>query len=233
MKNIMNIITNNKKIIIRSIIVFLIFTYSFYLKLIPIKVFNLDINNISTEMNVLLSTFSSILLVFIFFFIYRKDLIKEFHIFKKNLANNLDIGLRYWFLGLVIMVVSNLIISYFFNSNGAENENIVQSFIKYLPGIMLINAGLLAPFNEEIVFRKTLYDVFKNKWVFAFFSFLFFGGAHVLGGTTLVDYLYIIPYGALGGAFALAYYETKSIFTSMSFHMFHNITLVLVSILFI
>ena len=51
-----------------------------------------------------------------------------------------------------------------------------------------------------------------------------------MGGTSLVDYLYIIPYGALGGAFALAYYETKTVFTSMSFHMIHNIILVLMSI---
>ena len=96
--------------------------------------------------------------------------------------------------------------------------------------MMILTAGVLAPFNEEIVFRKTLYDIFDNKWLFAFFSFLLFGGAHVMGGTSLVDYLYIIPYGALGGAFALAYYETKTVFTSMSFHMIHNIILVLMSI---
>ena len=48
---------------------------------------------------------------------------------------------------------------------------------------------------------------------------------------TLVDVLYIIPYGALGGAFALAYYDTDTIFTSMTMHMIHNIVLSLVSII--
>ena len=128
------------------------------------------------------------------------------------------------------MMVSNLIITYVFHANGANNENAVQQLIEYFPAMMILTAGVLAPFNEEIVFRKTLYDIFDNKWLFAFFSFLLFGGAHVMGGTSLVDYLYIIPYGALGGAFALAYYETKTVFTSMSFHMIHNIILVLMSI---
>ena len=230
MTNIKKIFNSKRNAIIKFIIVFLIFTYSFYFKLIPIKLLGLNTNNISGEMSVLLSTFSSCVLVFIFYIIYRKDLVHEFKIFKKDLWNNIDIGLKYWLLGLFIMMVSNLLISFLFNTNGANNENIVQSFIKYLPAIMLIDAGLLAPFNEEIVFRKTLFDLFKNKWVFAFFSFLLFGGAHVVGGTSLIDYLYIIPYGALGGAFALAYYETKTIFTSMSFHMFHNIALVLLAI---
>ena len=96
---------------------------------------------------------------------------------------------------------------------------------------MVIIAGFIAPFNEEIVFRKTLKDVFKNKWVFAFLSFLLFGGAHVIGeATTLIDYLYIIPYGALGGAFALAYHDTDTIFTSLTLHMVHNLVLSLLSI---
>ena len=230
MNKIINILKDKKFFIIRFLIVFIIFTYAVYFQLIPIKLLNIDINNISGEMSVLLSAFSSIILVFILYFIYRKDLKREFKIFKKDIIGNLDIGFKYWFLGLVIMMVSNLIITYVFHANGANNENAVQQLIEYFPAMMILTAGVLAPFNEEIVFRKTLYDIFDNKWLFAFFSFLLFGGAHVMGGTSLVDYLYIIPYGALGGAFALAYYETKTVFTSMSFHMIHNIILVLMSI---
>ena len=46
---------------------------------------------------------------------------------------------------------------------------------------------------------------------------------------SIVDYLYIIPYGVLGGAFALAYSKTESVFTSMTFHMLHNTALFLLS----
>ena len=130
------------------------------------------------------------------------------------------------------MMVSNLIITYVFKAGGAGNENAVQEMIKSLPWLMVIDAGILAPFNEEIVFRKTLKDVFSNKWIFILGSFLLFGGAHVLGNVnTWVDCLYIIPYGALGGAFAFAYSKTDTVFTSMSMHMIHNLILVVFSII--
>ena len=58
-----------------------------------------------------------------------------------------------------------------------------------------------------------------------------FGGAHVIDSAkTFIDILYIIPYGALGGAFALAYYDTDTIFTSMTMHMIHNLILCIISV---
>ena len=45
----------------------------------------------------------------------------------------------------------------------------------------------------------------------------------------MIDYLYIIPYGVLGGAFAIAYSKTESVFTSMTFHMLHNTAIFLLS----
>lgn len=52
------------------------------------------------------------------------------------------------------MITSNLILLTIFKAGGANNENIVQTMIKALPWLMIIDAGLIAPFNEEIVFRK-------------------------------------------------------------------------------
>jgi membrane protease YdiL (CAAX protease family) len=97
---------------------------------------------------------------------------------------------------------------------------------------MMVEAGFLAPFTEEIVFRKTLKDAIgKYKWLFMVLSFLLFGGAHVIGNaTSWVDYLYIIPYGSLGAAFALSYYKTDTIFTPMSMHIVHNLILTIISI---
>lgn len=216
------------KLIIKGIIVFLLFNYG---AIIPIKLFKLNTYNIDTKMEILLSSLFSICYFAIFFFIYRKDLRKEWKIFRKDIMGNLDVGIKYWAIGLIVMVTSNVILTFFFHSGGANNENTVQEMIKVLPWLMFITAGFIGPFNEEIVFRKTLKDVFKNKWVFAALSFLLFGGAHVIDtATNIVDFLYIIPYGALGGAFALAYHETDTIFTSLSLHMAHNIFLSLLSI---
>lgn len=225
----------NKKIIInilKGLFVYLIFKFSVLLQYIPIILFKLDINNLSNKMQVVLSTFSSFILLLLLLLIYNKSLKDEFLIFKKNLLKNIDTGFKAWFIGLLIMMISNYILLTVFKTNGANNENIVQSLIKALPWLMLIDTGFIAPVNEEIVFRKTLKDIFKNKWLFIGASFLIFGAVHVIGAATcLTDYLYIIPYGALGGAFAYAYYKTSTIYTSIFMHMFHNTILTLISIL--
>ena len=221
------------KKIIRSIFTYFLCFYSTIFQYLAIVLFKLDINKLhgNYKVAVLLSTFSSFCVFIILFLLYRKDLVSEFRKFKKDLIINLDTGLACWFLGLIIMVCMNLLLVYVFKSNGATNENEVQKLISAFPLVMALDVCLLAPFNEEVVFRKAIYDVFKNKYIFIILSFLIFGGAHVLGSAkTLVDYLYIIPYGALGGMFAIAYSKTDTVFTSMTFHIFHNTILFLISV---
>ena len=181
---------------------------------------------------VVLSTFSSVIVFFILFLMYRKDLKKYFKDFWKNKENYMDIGIRCWIIGLLIMFVSNFILNFLLKAGGAANEKTVQTMIKSLPILMIIDAGFIAPFNEEIIFRKALKDIFKNKWLFITISFLLFGGVHVVSSAnTLLDYLFIIPYGALGASFAYAYYKTNNLFTSITLHMIHNIILIILSIL--
>lgn len=222
------------KYIIKGLIVFCLFWYSSYLQYIPVYLFKLDVKHLSNAMHVILSTFSSIIVFIIFFFIYRKDLKKDFKVFKKNRAEYMDIGLKWWGIGLFIMFAINFLLNFVLKAGGANNEHAVQTMIKSLPLLMLIDAGFIAPFNEEIVFRKTLKDIFKNKWIFVGLSFLLFGGAHVINSAkVLTDYLYLISYGVLGGAFAMAYYETDNVFTSISLHMIHNTILIILSIVMI
>ena len=224
-------ISDKTKAIIKGIIVFIIFYSSSYIQYIPVKLFNINIQTMSITMKAVLSTFASLVIVFILFILYRKDLKKDFKDFWKNKENYFDIGIRYWVIGLVIMLVSNFILNFIFKTGGANNEKIVQTLIKAAPLLMFIDAGILAPFTEEIVFRKTIKDVFKNKWVFVILSFILFGGAHVISSSkTIADYLYIIPYGSLGASLALAYYKTNNIFTSISMHTIHNVALILLSI---
>ena len=225
-------IDDKTKYIIKGIIVFIIFYSSVYIQYIPIKLFNIDVKTMSNTMTVVLSTFSSLVLFLIFFFIYRKDLKKDFKMFWKNKEEYMDVGIRCWILGLIIMFAVNYILNIVLKAGGANNEKVVQTMIKSFPLLMIIDAGILAPFNEEIVFRKTLKDIFKNKWIFITLSFLLFGGAHVINSSkTIIDYLFIIPYGALGASFAYAYYKTNNIFTSITLHIIHNTILILISIL--
>ncbi len=89
----------------------------------------------------------------------------------------------------------------------------------------MINIAIFAPYAEELLFRKSLRPLIKNKWIYAITSALLFGGAHLVAGLSdfhILDLLYLIPYGSLGFAFALADAETESTFTSVFVHSVHN-----------
>lgn len=225
---------NYIKRILKGIAVILIFYFSTLFQYIPIILFKMDINKMkgNYSLAVLLSVFSALCVSILIIIIYRKELVNEFKKFKNNFSSCIDTGVACWILGLIIMVVSNVVISYFFKAGGAKNEEAVQTLISAAPIYMALDVCLLAPFNEEMVFRKALRDITFNKYLFIFLSFLIFGGAHVIGSaTSIVDYLYIIPYGVLGGMFAYAYTKTDTIFTTITFHMIHNTALFLISIL--
>lgn len=230
----MNKIKNfiNCKGLILGIIVFLLFYFSAYFQLIPIILLNWDIRSITESQNVMLSTFSNIVLLLILFLIFRKDIIKEWKKFKSNFLENIDTGIKYWLVGLGIMMGSNIIINIVMNLGQAANEQAVQQMISALPWLMFINAGIIAPCTEELIFRKSFRKAFLNKWLFVLISALVFGSLHVVTSmTSPIELLYIIPYGALGGAFAYMYQKTDTIFTSIAMHMFHNSALILLSIL--
>ena len=226
-------INKRELLTIKGFLVFMFFWYSAYLQYIPIYLFHLKSEATPGVVSVLLSTYSSVIVAIVLFILYRKDLKKEFRIFLKKPMDHLDNGFHYYGIGLIIMFISNFIITYFFRT-GANNEEIVQQMISAFPLLMFLNACIIAPFNEEIVFRKTLKDVITSPAIFATLSFLLFGFAHVIGSADSVfDVLYIIPYGALGAAFAFAYSKTETIFTSMAIHIIHNTVLTLLSILLI
>lgn len=218
--------------IIIEIIIFTLFYFSSYFQLIPILLLNLNLKKISGAQQVMLSTFSNVVLLIILFLIFRKELINEWKKFKNNFLEDIDIGVKYWLIGLGIMMVSNIIINFVINLGQAANEQAVQQMISSLPWLMLINAGIIAPCTEEIVFRKGFKKAFPNKWLFIISSALIFGLLHVITTMTQpLELLYIIPYGALGGAFACIYQKTESIYPSIAMHMFHNSTLVILSTL--
>ncbi len=129
------------------------------------------------------------------------------------------------------MMISNILINTLFKLGQAENEQLVQGMITDFPLVMLLNAGVIAPIIEELVFRKTFRDTIKGKWAFILTSSLVFGFMHVLVATSLIEMIFIIPYTLLGMAFAYMYYDTDSIYTSILAHILHNTILIIISIL--
>jgi membrane protease YdiL (CAAX protease family) len=91
------------------------------------------------------------------------------------------------------------------------------------PVFTMISIVIIAPITEELIFRKSLAPIVKNRFVYALICGILFGGAHLLTGEfVLSDLLYILPYGSLGFAFALMDYDSKTTCSSIVIHSMHN-----------
>ena len=120
------------------------------------------------------------------------------------------------------MVFFNMVISVVIKDVSA-NENAVRDMLFSSPVLTMLSIAITAPLSEELLFRKSVGTLTKNKWIFAVLSGFLFGGAHLLAGKfKLINLLFILPYGSLGFAFALMDHETKSTWTSVMMHAMHN-----------
>ena len=209
--------------------VILLSIYS-YIPLIFLAMFGIDYNNFSYNGKILYTIICSVLFLVFIIFIYRKELImnaKSF--FNKNFIGNLEIPVKYWLVGLLVMIGSNLFISIITNGGIASNEESVRELIDMMPLYMVFQILIYAPITEELIFRKSIRNIFNNKYLYILTSGIVFGGLHVITSvSTITDLLYIVPYSALGIAFAYTYTKTNNIFSTISMHALHNsLTLIL------
>lgn len=165
----------------------------------------------------------NICVAIIFFFMYKNMLKEKFKEYVSR-VNNFGDSLKWWGIGFAIMVVSNLLIYKFLISDGPVNEELNRQALLSYPVIGFVSISIIAPFVEEMIFRFGLRKITGNNIMFPIMSFLIFGFLHTVAGLdrSLLELVYIIPYGALGFVFAKAYQKSDNIFSSISAHMMHN-----------
>jgi len=208
---------------IKCFIAFLLFFFGSLFKYIPILLFKIDINNISNSTSAVLSTFNNTICFIILVLMYRKNIIAGIKNLKEKKFKPLLDGFNYWFIGLMIMVLSNTLISMFSQIGTSTNEAQIRVLLNS-SWTTMISISLLAPVIEELVWRQSLYDVLKNKWYYLMVSGVLFGALHVISSpiTSFIDILYLIPYCSIGVAFAYTQYKTKNIVVSITMHVIHN-----------
>ena len=198
---------------------------------IPIAIFNIKINNLSETMKIIYNLCTDIGFIIIVYTLYRNRINKEFKEYIYNIKDNINISINYYIIGLIIMIISNIIISNLFTEATANNENMVRLLINKYPLYMLFSVSIYAPFIEETIFRRSIKDITNHinnklikKYSYIIISGFIFALMHVLGtASNSLDYLYIIPYMALGSTFAALYYKTDNLFNTITLHSFHNL----------
>lgn len=173
--------------------------------------------------------FIELITLLIFIIIFKNILIPDLLDFKNNGLKYIKSTYKYWLYGLIAMVISNVIISSFIGlpSNEAGNREILEA----LPIYSIISMVICAPIIEEAMTRAILKDKVKPDILYYSLSGGIFGGMHLLAATNINEIFFIIPYGALGFAFAVIYNKSNNIWTNIFFHMLHNGIAVLLIIL--
>lgn len=219
---------NNKFLL--TILLYLLYQSNFIISVITS--FGININNVPKNPRLFLFFLSDLTYVILLFIIFKKDIKKGIKDLKENFLNRAILSLNCWIIGCLLMTISSILISFLSKQSFSTNEALVRQSIKIAPFYMLFTCSLVAPIFEELVFRKSLCGLIKFKWLFIFLSGLSFGLLHVIGSyNTPIDFLYVIPYGSMGCAFAYLLTKTNNIVLPILIHMLHNTLLVLSQII--
>lgn len=192
----------------------------FIFQFIPIIVMGLyGINNATLIITYL------IYLLFVVY-IYRKELKIDYINLKfKNIIKYIPI----YMIGIILMALSNYFLGKITNISIASNEETVRLLIEKVPIYMCFSTCIFAPIVEEIIFRKTIKNIFTNKYLFIILSGLIFGLIHLsFTRINLNELLMIIPYVIMGIDFAYIYHKSNNIFTTITLHTIHNLILLII-----
>lgn len=223
-----------KNFFIKLLIFFILLFGMIGWSVFPASIFNINIEKMNLTIKIIYMLVCDITYMFLLLAIYYKSIKKDFTEYFKKFATNFETSFKYYFVGLIIMLISNLIITFCFSKANAGNEELIREYIDKMPLYMIFSISIYAPFVEEIIFRKSIKEIFSGnnfaiKYIYILTSGLIFAGMHLVGQiTNPQDYLFIIPYGALGLTFAALYQKTNNIFSTIMVHFLHNtITIIL------
>lgn len=219
------------KKILKNIIMFFMF---FIWQIIPIIFLNIlginpsNFNIIQKNLYLILSYLSYLIIVIL---IYYKELMIDFKKYKENFKKIFMKYLPVYILGIILMGMTNILVSKITNMNISSNETSIREYIKLFPIYMSFSTVIYAPIIEEITFRKIIKNIVDNKYLFIIISGILFGIVHLNTNPSINDYLMILPYIVMGIDFSYIYNKTDTIFSTIIFHALHNLILLIIQLI--
>lgn len=214
------------KEIIKFILIFLLYLLYSDIIIIILTKLGVNIKVLPNNLKIAIMFLINLSLMIMLLIFYSKSIKENLKDLKLNFKSYIKDNFKYYVIGLLIMIISNIIISFFIEGN-STNETLIREYINIMPIYMIFSSCIYAPFTEEMVFRKSLRNCFNNKVLYILLSGLIFGSMHLLSASNLVELVFLIPYSSLGCVFAYMYYKTNNIFVPMTFHMVHNTIIVI------
>ena len=203
----------------------ILFTYVFAMFFLPTISLLLLLNFTSiteeTSLKVYVNLISYIFLMIVTLRLFGKQIIEDFK--KINSVGEFIKGtLIGWCLLLVCLMISNYLL--FFVKGiyeSSENQQVIVNVMEVHPILMAMTTVIFAPVVEEIIFRMTLMKkTLLHPWVSILLSSLLFGLIHVIAAG---DFIFVIPYMAMGIPLGYSYYKTKNICYPIGIHILQNL----------
>ncbi len=202
-------------------IIFLYFFISLF-KYLPFDILHINYTDINDKTLIIYNLLLSATMIYIIFLIYREEFKLAIKDIKENHKEYFTKYFKIYLIGVIIMMLSNIIISKY-GGGISENENAIRDEFKLYPVYTFISAVFIAPLLEESIFRLGIRSIFKNKTIYIIMSGLIFGGLHLMGmPLNKLFPLYLLSYCSEGFAFAYMMSKTNNVLVSTGFHFMHN-----------
>lgn len=120
-------------------------------------------------------------------------------------------------MAIIVVIILNNILTKITGST-SENEIKVINYIKEYPFIFGINAVLIAPLAEELIFRFIYRNEFRITSLII--SSLLFSLVHISGSK---DAIFLIPYFIMSIGIGINYFKTDNIYISYLIHILNNL----------
>jgi membrane protease YdiL (CAAX protease family) len=171
---------------------------------------------------------ADILPITVIIFLFKRMFIDDFRKFKNNL-------IKYFVfivVGMGLILAASALIDWIYSLLGikgqASNQTLIEAVLSSpMRPIMFIMVVIIAPFMEELIFRKFLIGFLEekahlSKWIAFIISALLFAGVHVLG--SLDDAIFLPQYLSLSVIITLSYILSKNnLYVSTGIHFLNNL----------
>lgn len=188
------------------------------------------VNRISALNNLSIYLLLFVVIGLINFIILKKDFISFKNIKSSDKYRKIFL---YFFIGLGISIASNIIVEIFstalhYDSSISQNQEHINALFSNNINIfcIMVSSILIAPLIEELVFRKSIFAIFKNKKFAIIISAICFALLHVLDdeGFTVKMLVMAIPYFNMGLWLSYIYKKEKcNIVFNFGAHMLNNL----------
>ena len=165
-------------------------------------------------------TSTIIMMIFIFFF-FRKDFNKDkLKVDKETFRLIIKYTVIIFSLNIITTSIENLLSTLLNVSLDTTNQGMIIEMLYYNPFSISVSV-ILAGIIEEMLYRYSIFRIFKNRKVAFFISWLMFAFGH-FSGFNLAAYISMISYLTLSFALTYIYYKYDDIRIVCGVHLLNN-----------